>query len=163
MKRLLCCAHQRHNICDRRKLVSTMRSASVSVVEDIAPICTMASMAPPCSLSQPPSCSGTTRSRKSSLLMLRHLKPERSRSQITTGTPRSASAAARFEPIKPAPPVTRIILKRTPGSAFIIQENQQHTLYRSQFPASDEDQANYLIYVWNSRSHRRAEHRSDPD
>ena len=48
--------------------------------------------------------------------MLRHLSPVRSRSQIATGIPCSARAAARLEPIKPAPPVTSIILAESPKS-----------------------------------------------
>src|SRR6185312_5480371 len=53
--------------------------------------------------------SGATTSLSSIFATFRHLFPWRKRSQSATGTPRPASPAAIFEPMKPAPPVTRII------------------------------------------------------
>jgi len=48
-------------------------------------------------------------SRQRDFARLRHLSPHRSRSETMTSRPSPASAATRFEPMNPAPPVTRII------------------------------------------------------
>jgi hypothetical protein len=102
MRRLPALAHQRHTACGRRKFALVTRSASASVVEEIAPRCTIASREAPCVRSHSSSSSGAISSRSATLARLRHLPAARSRSQ-------TASAAARFEPMKPAPPVTRIM------------------------------------------------------
>ncbi len=109
MKRLPALAHQRHSACGSRKFTSMMRSASASVVEEIAPMCTIASILAPCAGSHSSKASGAMSSRRGTRARLRHLPASRSRSQTATGSPRSASAATRFEPMKPAPPVRRIM------------------------------------------------------
>src|SRR6516162_373927 len=112
MKRLPSSAHQRHSACDRRKFTSTIRSTSVSVVEEMAPMWTTASIAAACAGSQPSSASGAISSRNGTRARLCHLSAWRSRSQTATASPLAASAATMFEPMKPAPPVTTIMPQR---------------------------------------------------
>src|SRR6185437_14099708 len=59
-------------------------------------------------------------SHSSTLARFRHLPSSPRKSQTATGTPRSPSAATMFEPMNPAPPVTKIIggsRVRAPASA----------------------------------------------
>ena len=92
----------------------TIRSMSVSVVELLAPMCSTASSCAPWRSSQGGSASGSTRS---AMLVLGEVAPAlvlaAASRTTTTSWPRSDSAATRFEPMKPAPPVIR----RTCGQA----------------------------------------------
>src|SRR5580658_6676929 len=121
MKRLPCAVHQRHSDCGRRKLTSAMSSASRSVVELIAPRCTIASSSWPEASSHAASESGWMSSRSGARARLRHLSPWRSRSHTATGWFAAASAATTFEPMKPAPPVTRIM-----ADAHACSELERH-------------------------------------
>jgi len=91
-----------------------MRSASVSVVEEIAPMWKIVETVSPRVASQWSSCSGAMMSRRSIFATLRHLSPVRSRSQTATSWPSAARAAARLEPMNPAPPVTSIMETDSP-------------------------------------------------
>src|SRR5262245_32626620 len=97
--------HQSSRRIEKRKLVSITRSPSVAVVSLIAPRWTTASSLRP--FSQSASCPGGTMSASCRLARLRHLPSWPSRSHTTTSLrPASFNAAAMFDPIKPAPPVT---------------------------------------------------------
>src|SRR5215831_19024295 len=120
MKRLPSSAHQRHSACDRRKFTSTIRSTSVSVVEEMAPMWITVSIAVECAGNQASRASGAMSSPKATCARLCHLSACRSRSQTATASPRPASAATMFEPMKPAPPVTTIMavtIQRVHGRA----------------------------------------------
>ncbi len=98
-------AHQSHSICGRAMLVAATRSPSVSVVALIAPMwnsaLTRGALARKAGRS-----SGATMPAIGCLARLRHFWPWRRRSTTTTSSPLAQSAAARLEPMNPAPPVT---------------------------------------------------------
>src|SRR6478672_7625835 len=102
--------HQSSSRVESRKLVSITRSPSVAVVSEIAPMWMMASSLRPSS--QVDRSAGGTTSASCRLARLRHLPSDPRKSQTTTSDrPESLSAATIFEPIKPAPPVTKNIDK----------------------------------------------------
>ena len=100
--------HQSSSRIEVRKLFSITRSASVAVVSEMAPMWMTASSLRPSS--QPNRSAGATTSATCRLARLRHL-PSVPSTSLTTMSVRPASlrAATTFEPINPAPPVTRSI------------------------------------------------------
>src|SRR5581483_5686521 len=110
--------HQSSKCSEDRKLASITLSPSVAVVSETAPRWMTASSLRP--QSQACSSAGGTKSASWRLARLRHFSPLPSRSQTATSArPTSLSAATTFEPIKPAPPVTRSMKPRpVPSRAF---------------------------------------------
>ena len=100
--------HQSSSRSDSRKLFSITRSASVAVVSEMAPRWMTASSLRPSS--QRNRSAGGTTSASCRLARLRHL-PSVPSTSLTTMSVRPASfrAATTFEPINPAPPVTKSI------------------------------------------------------
>src|SRR6185312_9491697 len=110
MRRVSVSAHQSQSRCDRVKLVRRMRSASLSVVEELSHIWNTMPISRACSSRKPSSSSGATSAANSRLAMVCHLPSWPRRSHTTMSrSPRSSSAAARLEPMKPAPPVMTIM------------------------------------------------------
>ena len=101
-------AHHSNKRSDSRKLVSMTRSASVAVVEEMAPRCTTASSLRPSS--QRNRSAGGTNSASWRPARLRHL-PSLPSISLTAMSARPASLrlATTFDPMNPAPPVTNNI------------------------------------------------------
>src|SRR5271165_2790876 len=108
MRRIALAAHHSQRSSVRRILLATNRSTSVSVVEDIAAMCTTAATLSAYRPSHSDKLSGRTRSYRRAAAMLRHLSPDHKRSEITTRKPNSAKSQTIRDPINPAPPVTTI-------------------------------------------------------
>src|SRR5208282_1780660 len=108
MKGVRVAAHHSSRRSDSRKLVAMTASPSVAVVDEIAPRCTTASSLRPSSQRQ--SSAGGTKSASWRLPRLRHL-PSLPRTSLTAMSARPASLrlATTFDPMKPAPPVTKSI------------------------------------------------------
>ena len=99
--------HQSSRRSDRRKLFSIIRSPSVAVVSEMAPMWMTASSLRPSS--QLINSAGGTRSATWRLARLRHLAsswPSRSLTTISLA-PASLRLATTFDPMNPAPPVTK--------------------------------------------------------
>src|SRR5216683_884650 len=73
MKRVSLSAHHSQSRCDSVKLVAAMRSASVSVVEEMAPMWNTTPISRACPSRNANSASGGTTAASSRLAMLRHL------------------------------------------------------------------------------------------
>ncbi len=120
MRRLPASVHHRTRSSVERTLLRTIRSTSVSVVELMAPMCTTAVTSPRWLSNQRSKSSGAMRSTISCFARLRQRSSLRSQSHTTTASPLRLSSATRFEPMKPAPPVTTYTLiylrRRHPGS-----------------------------------------------
>ncbi len=98
--------HQSSSMSGRRKLVSMTRSPSLAVVSEIAPMWKTASSLRPDS--QPARSAGATKSASRRFCRLRHLPSEPRKSHTATSPcPASLRRATRFDPMKPAPPVTK--------------------------------------------------------
>ena len=99
--------HQSSSRSDSRRLFSVTRSASVTVVSEIAPMWMTASSLRPSShaISSP----GGTTSATWRLARLRHLASSWPNWSLTTTSawPASLRLATTFDPMKPAPPVTK--------------------------------------------------------
>ena len=110
MKGVRVCVHQSSRRSDRRKLFSITRSPSVAVVSEMAPMWMTASSLR--ASSQAASSAGGTRSAIWRLARLRHLASSRPSVSLTTMSvaPASLRLATTFDPMKPAPPVTKNIL-----------------------------------------------------
>src|SRR5580700_7494347 len=133
-------AHHSNRRSDSRKLFSITASPSVTVVEEMAPICTTASSLRPSS--QRNRSGGGTKSAIWRLARLRHL-PSLPRMSLTAMSLRPASLrlATTFDPMNPAPPVTNNIdrpvavevgLFSRPDRSFApVRRDEQHcaTLY----------------------------------
>ncbi len=108
--------HQSSRRSEVRKLFSITRSPSVAVVSEIAPMWMTASSLRPSS--QAISSDGGTKSATLCLARLRHLAsswPSRSLT-TTSAAPASLRLATTFDPMKPAPPVTRNMSQPLPQS-----------------------------------------------
>src|SRR6185312_7605075 len=108
MKGVRRAAHQSKRRSESRKLFSMTASASVAVVDEMAPRCTTASSLRPSS--QRIRSPGGTKSASWRLPRLRHL-PSLPRLSLTamSGRPASLRLATTFDPMNPAPPVTKYI------------------------------------------------------
>src|SRR5580700_11258665 len=105
--------HQSSSFSDRRKLFSITASPSVAVVAEMAPRWMTASSLRPASQSR--RAAGGTKSASWRFCRLRHLPSLPSVSLTTTSVrPASLRSATTFDPMKPAPPVTKSI--ETPSS-----------------------------------------------
>ena len=106
--------HHSRSRRESRKLVLITSSPSVAVVSEIAPMWMTASSLRPSS--QANRSAGGTTSANWRFAKLRHL-PSAPRTSLTTTSVRPASLrlATMFEPMKPAPPVTKIIPIRRAG------------------------------------------------
>ncbi len=100
--------HQSSRRSDRRKLLSITRSPSVAVVSEMAPMWMTASSLRPDS--QAIRSAGGTKSAIRWWARLRHLSPSPSTSLTAiSAPPASPRLATTFDPMKPAPPVTKNI------------------------------------------------------
>ena len=100
--------HQSSRRSDRRKLLSITASPSVTVVSEMAPRWITASSLRPSS--QRNRSAGATMSATWRFCRFRHLPSEPSQSFTATSVrPASLRLATTFDPMKPAPPVTKII------------------------------------------------------
>src|SRR5208283_900411 len=149
MKGVRVAAHHANKRSDSRKLVSMTRSASVAVVDEMAPRRTTASSLRPSS--QRKRSAGGTNSASCPRARLRHL-PSLPRISFTAMSARPASLrlATTFDPMKPAPPVTNNIDAARPVKVISALLRLPAPLPQSGAPSNSEVvliEMNYISYL----------------